>query len=210
MKRRCAGLRRIVHFQRNVHVKHSSEHPAYAVLWRTHQPPVLQSRLWRLIGALGGNPRQIASRFGGGCPSKKRNLRSLIYLVKMLGVTTRFDVQVGIIARGGGPLDGSIFIGLFELLKSIVDRLGNQITLLNPTLGAGCGPHPGETAVAIENLYPIAIPHDSLLVVDGGYPVAQIYLRRGNVRRLSPPCCANGCIRLLRAKAAKRKRLGRF
>src|SRR5438067_1227445 len=98
----------------------------------------------------------------------------------MLGVAARLDMQVGVVARGGGPLDRRIFFGLFELLKPVVDSFCNQVTLLNPAFGPRRGPNSGEAAVAIENLDPIAIPDYSLLVVNGGHAIAEIDLRCGD------------------------------
>ena len=72
-----------------------------------------------------------------------------------------------------------MFLG--QLLQSVVGFLIDQIALLDPALNAAGGAHAGEAAVAVDDLYALAIFHVADAVVDGGHLVAQTGLRRRHV-----------------------------
>ena len=68
-----------------------------------------------------------------------------------------------------------------ELGEAIVDLLADEIALLHPAFDTGGSTDFRKTAIAIDDFDPIAIFHQSNLVIDGGDAVAQVDLRRGNV-----------------------------
>jgi hypothetical protein len=99
----------------------------------------------------------------------------------MLGVASRLDVQVGVVAGGSLRLHGIVPVVGGELLDLVVDLLTYEVALFDPSGGAGCGADFDEAAVVVEDFDAVAVFYDSGFFVDGGYAVAKDGLDSGNV-----------------------------
>ena len=93
-------------------------------------------------------------------------------------------MDVALVVRNGGRLDGIIARLLRQLLEGVVGLLAYQVTLLQPSFGAAGGADPGKTAVACQYLHRLAVLYRAGFVVNRGHLVAQKGLRGGYVRHL--------------------------
>jgi len=99
----------------------------------------------------------------------------------MLGLSSRFDMQVGVITGHACGLHGSVCAVGGQLLQLIVDLLADQIALLHPSHLAGGGSDLHEVAIMVENFDAVAVFYDADFVIGDGDPVAQVDLHSGNV-----------------------------
>src|SRR6266480_4589912 len=113
----------------------------------------------------------------------------------MLALAARFDVHVSVVAGNTGGLQRVVGVFFTELLKTVVDLLGDDVALLEPALGTIRGAHFDETLLAVHHTYPIAVLDGAGFAVDRRHPVAQRRLRRRNIHDLehaSPASPASG------------------
>ena len=102
----------------------------------------------------------------------------------MFRVAIRLQVNVGLVMRERGRLDG-IVVHLFgQLLESIVGLLAYQITLFQPAFDSGGRAHVGKTAIAAQDLHCFSVLYCAGFVVDRGHLIAQESLRRGDIGNL--------------------------
>src|SRR5262252_7616215 len=99
----------------------------------------------------------------------------------MIRLAAGLDVQVSIVASAAGGLHGIVLLIFGERLETIKHFLADEITLLDPTLGAIRGAHFDEALLTIENVDTVAVLYGRGLVVDGGYTIAQKCLRSRDV-----------------------------
>src|ERR1019366_1337081 len=95
----------------------------------------------------------------------------------MLGIAAGREMKIGIVTGDADSVAGVALDLLRELLKAVENLLGYQVALFNPAFGAGRGANPGEAAVALQNVNPVAIFYRSGLVVNSGDAVAEKGLR---------------------------------
>jgi hypothetical protein len=159
----------------------------------TDKPPVLRRRRGRSLSLLyraDGLGLPAGQRLLGAGALHQRQLRSLVDLIKVLGVTLRLKVDVCLVVRDRGRLD-RIVANLFrQLLESVVGLLAHQVTLFQPSFHSGGCAHPGEAPVATEDLYGFPVFYCPSFVVNRSHLVAQESLGSGdigNLLRTVPP-----------------------
>src|SRR5579863_5559196 len=99
----------------------------------------------------------------------------------MFGLAAGVEVNVGVITRRASSLDRGVLNLLRQPLKSVVNRLWDQRALLDPSFRAVVRTHPGEAALALEDLDAITVLYYSCLAKDCGDMVAQNRLRGGDI-----------------------------
>ena len=148
------------------------------------EPPVLQGRRGGRRSFFHGARLAPGQRLLAAGALEQRDFGSLIYLVEVFSIAPRLQMDVALVVRNGGRLDGIIARLLRQFLEGVIGFLAYQITLLQPSLGAAGGADPGKTAVASEYLHRLAVLYRSGLVVNRGHLVAQKGLRGGYVGHL--------------------------
>jgi hypothetical protein len=93
-------------------------------------------------------------------------------------------MNISIVASCAGGFNGSFLLLLREFLKSVVYRLRDQGTLLDPAFGTASGAYPDKTPFALQDLKAIAVFHYSSFGKYRGDVVAQDSLRYGDVSDL--------------------------
>lgn len=93
-------------------------------------------------------------------------------------------MQIGLIAQDSRSLDGIVLMIGGEFLQCVESLLVNQEALLNPAFDPGCGAHPGEALLALQNLHALSILHFADAVIDSGNLIPQRRLRGRNVSDL--------------------------
>ena len=102
----------------------------------------------------------------------------------MFGIASRFDVQIGIVARHALRLQGIVLVIRGQLLEPIEDILTDEVTLLDPSRRAGCGANLDEMAVMVEYFHTVAVFDHSGFFIHRRHVVAEIGLNAGNVGSL--------------------------
>src|SRR5581483_320045 len=113
----------------------------------------------------------------------------------MLGVPPGLNVEIAVIAGCSLRLNGSVLAVFGELLKTLKHLLTHQVALFHPSFGAAGATYAYEATLVFQHLHALAIFHDSNLVVDGGEPIPQIHLRRGDIidfQDFAAPASASG------------------
>src|SRR6185437_10942560 len=173
----------LCYVERRVNVQHATQHPPGVALWIAHQPPVFQVHRFavgvRLVFLLAGQ------QLGSCLALEHGNVAALGKLVKMVAVAVRREMDIGIVARDAGGLDRIVLLALLELLEAVIHLLSDQITLLNPTLHTGGGPHLHIAAVAVQYFHAFGVFYHAHLVVNRRNLITEKRLRRGNVSGFS-------------------------
>jgi hypothetical protein len=93
-------------------------------------------------------------------------------------------MQVGIVASGSCAGNQRVFFLLGQFLKRLIYLLGDQETLLDPSLDTARGPNSHKTPLAVKDLHPVAVLGRTNLVVNLDQLVAKYDLRSGDVINL--------------------------
>ena len=91
----------------------------------------------------------------------------------MVGIALRFKMDIGLVMRNPGRLDGLVAHLFRQLLEGVVGFLGDEVALFQPAFGPGRRAHPGKTAVASQHLHRFAIFYAAGFVVNRRHLVAQ-------------------------------------
>ena len=172
--------------KRNIHIQHAPQHPACVSRLIANQPPILhRGRSLRFLSR--GIGSGLASGHGFLCAGtlQQRQLRALVDLIQVFGIALRLQMNIALVVRQRGSLDGIVAALVRQLLKSIVGLLGHQVTLLQPSFGSGGGAHARETTVTSQDLHNFAVLNGSGLVKNGSHLVAQESLRSRNISDLA-------------------------
>src|SRR5579862_5600513 len=103
----------------------------------------------------------------------------------MLGFAARLKMDIGVIARSSRRLQGIIFLVGGQLLKTIVDLLRHEISLLDPAFDPAIGADPSKAAVEFEDLNSVTIFYRPYFAVHRGDPVPEDSLRDRHVFKFS-------------------------
>src|SRR5437763_2132250 len=108
------------------------------ILGITHKPPIFQWRcaILRLRRAGKALLRCAALNY--------RKLRSLGFQIKVVGIASGLGVQVCVVPRDSGALDGRIFRAEREFLERIEDLLVDEVSLFDPAFYATGSPDLGK------------------------------------------------------------------
>ena len=71
----------------------------------------------------------------------------------MFSIAPWLKMDVALVVRNGGRLDGIIAGLLRQFLEGVISLLTYQVALLQPSFGAAGGADPGKTAVASQYLH---------------------------------------------------------
>ena len=112
------------------------------------EPPVFHERRGRRSSFFHDARLAPGQRLLAAGALQQRDFGALVHLVEVFGIAPRFKMDVGLVVRNGGRLDGIIARLLRQFLEGVVGLLAHQVTLFQPSFDSGGGADPGKTAVA--------------------------------------------------------------
>src|SRR5258708_39084360 len=102
----------------------------------------------------------------------------------MFGFTSRFEVNVSVVAGCPGSVGRDALLLLRQLLKAFVNRLRHQRALLHPAFGACRRAYSGKPLFALEYLDSSSVLYHTGLAEYRRYAVAKYHLRCRDVSDL--------------------------
>src|SRR5580704_8601222 len=93
-------------------------------------------------------------------------------------------MNIGVVARGPGGLDGVVLLLLHQFLEPVEYLLSHQVALFHPAFHATLSVHADKTLLSLQHLDLFAVLYRSVLSEDLRNAVAQHDLGSGNISDL--------------------------